>query len=161
MEITASHRIDKTKAENIKDFYQTPTECTLALIDWLKEDPCMKPEARILDPCCGEGAISNELKKQFPNITEFDLYDEDNPMDFFDYQEKSDMIIMNPPYSNKYEFLKRAFKLAKVTIAILPMQIANYNMFHRDYLNIPSYTGRILLTPKIMMGDENKIKRVL
>lgn len=46
----------------------------------------------------------------------------ENGKDFFDYEpEQYDMIITNPPYSKKDNFLKRAFNLKKPFMFLLPL----------------------------------------
>jgi len=159
MEAKASPRKMKSREEELKDYYQTPPECTRALINNLLYMTQGNKFKEILDPCCGTGAIINELKDSGYNVIGYDLNFGENRKSFFDDHKQYDLIIMNQPYSLKYKFLDHAFKISKQVICILPMQIVNYNMFHKQYLTIPEYQGRLLLTPKIMMHEGREIKR--
>ncbi len=158
-EMGAQIRTDegRTSEDIKKDFFQTPKECTRALIDWIKEYEMFTGE--ILDPCCGKGAISNELIKAGYDVTAYDKYLGASGIDFYDEDKHYDTIIMNVPYSHKYLFLQKAFKVADKVITILPNQIINYNMFFRDYMNTPTFVGKILLTPKIFMSENPELKK--
>jgi hypothetical protein len=64
-----------------------------------------EPTGRILEPCCGEGAFL----KYMPAA---DWCEIDKGRDFFDYKEKVDWIITNPPYSKYRDFLRHSFEIA-------------------------------------------------
>ncbi len=141
-----------------KDFFQTPEICVQALYNKID----IFGNQRILDPCCGQKPIGNALRKnEKQDIDEFDI-----SIDGYDFlsEYKSndgrclyDTIIANPPYSKKDKFIKQALNIARDVYMILPMQVCNYNSFHRNFLNIPEYYGRILMTPKFFMSQNYQV----
>lgn len=133
---------------NKSDFYITPPPCVQALVDQL---PFIK-NLSVLDPCAGTGTIGRVLAKNgFTNYKEIELTRGEN---FFDYTEHHDVIIGNPPYSLKNEFINHAFTLASHILFILPYNVGNYNHFHKNYLDIEQFIGKWLMTPKFFMTEE-------
>ena len=141
-----------------KDFFQTPPACTRVLLNFLLEHH-IKNDINILDPCCGDGAIYNVLQTYFKNIIGYDLFPEitNQPKNFLKDNDTRDLIIMNPPYSNKYNFIKHAVKISTNVFCLLPMQTVNYNMVHRDYMCPRNFIGKIIMTPKIMLHEGTEI----
>lgn len=139
-----------------KDFYQTPVVAVEAL--WLTTLKSFPKESIILDPCKGGGVIGGVLREAgFENIREIEKYPVDvteSPVDFLEYDRPVDIIVGNPPYSQKYKFIDHALTLADYVFFIFPVAMISYNNFHTEYLNRPEYIGRVLLTPKFFM-DEN------
>ena len=80
-----------------EDYYATPDIATelLCELETFSKD--------ILEPACGQGAISKVLKKHGYNVESMDLIDRDygeGGVDFLQYDEVVDKdIITNPPYS--------------------------------------------------------------
>jgi hypothetical protein len=108
------------------DFYATPDDATIAL---LKVENF---EGSILEPACGNGAISGILLRLTPNVTSYDLVDRGygQQRDFFstknkfwedggyDAGEKFDNIITNPPFSLFLEFAERSLTMVNKKIAL-------------------------------------------
>lgn len=136
----------QSRRGNTSDFYVTPFPFVRALISNI--DLSGKT---ILDPCCGTGVIGKVLEEFGLPYTGKDIITGD---DFFNEKGSYDVIICNPPYSIKDDFLKKAFTVAERVYAILPMNVANYNSFHRDFMDIPSFYRKMLLTPKAFMSTE-------
>jgi hypothetical protein len=98
------------------DDYQTPESAIEPLMKYIPKD------ITILEPSQGEGNITNYLKKSGYNVigkdikTGFDFLKPDSTknMDF-------DMIITNPPYSKKNEFLKKAYETGKPFCYLMPL----------------------------------------
>jgi hypothetical protein len=91
------------------DFYSTPAWATEALLS--RETF----EGRILEPACGDGAMSKVLEPYY-NIHSFDKYDlgYGERQDFLTYGEEYwNAVITNPPYRHAQEFLERALFLTK------------------------------------------------
>ena len=88
-----SHNIMNRKKPN--DKFYTPLELVKIHLSKFKNIP---DDSVILEPFYGEGVYYNEMKNCFPNCilkyTEIDLN-----LDFFEFTEKVDYIISNPPYS--------------------------------------------------------------
>lgn len=156
-EILAAPRRLKSELENKKDFYQTPPACTRALIDFFKNDIKLNPNLSVLDPCAGELAITKELEKFFPQVDVMDKYMDYSGEDFLKTDKSWDIIIANVPYSDKYNFLNKALEVGEKVFAILPQQINNYNVFHKEYMDRPDFVGKLVMTPKIMMHEGQKI----
>jgi hypothetical protein len=98
------------------DFYSTP----MSLVWELNKRMGLPKDIDILEPCAGQGAIVNALKKDgFTNITSFDLYHGENKQDFLTYEEKHDIIYTNPPFSLFDAFVEHGKKLAKKKLIIL------------------------------------------
>ena len=74
-----------------------------------------KPTGRILEPCKGEGAFLKVL----PRETEWCEITEGR--NFFDWKEKVDWIVTNPPYSNFNLFLKHAFEVSSNVVFLTPI----------------------------------------
>lgn len=90
------------------DVVYTPNLVSKQIIDFLK------PSGLILDPCKGDGAFFDFLPKG-------SLYCElQEGKDFFDFTDKVDWIIGNPPYSIFEQFLKHSFELSNNVSYLVP-----------------------------------------
>jgi len=85
------------------DFYETPYSITRHLLKIEKFD------GSILEPACGNGAISKLI-----NCDSYDI-----EKDFFTETKQYDFIITNPPFSIAFEFILQAKKIAKNKFAFL------------------------------------------
>lgn len=74
-----------------------------------------QPTGRILEPCKGKGAFM----KYLPNGTEWCEITEGR--DFFDYKEKVDWLVTNPPYSIFNKFLEHSFEIADNVVFLTPV----------------------------------------
>lgn len=74
----------------------------------------LSPSGKCLDPCKGDGAFH----KQMPVGSEYCELHEGK--DFFDYRQKVDWIIGNPPYSIFKEFLEHSFNLSDNVSFLVP-----------------------------------------
>lgn len=95
----------KEKDRPLGDFYATPKSLIWIMEDVIKSEfPTSEP---ILEPCSGNGAISDELKKIGYKVIENDLF-----RDGVDYLEtdysSSNYVITNPPFSLWDEFVVKA-----------------------------------------------------
>ena len=125
------------------DFYPTPGFLTEKLlesheftdyIDILKSfykdirRPC------ILEPSCGDGAITKVLAKHldFCDIISHDI--RTDGVDFLTYtpERKIDLVITNPPFSLFDEFVKKAKEIAPVVIFIGKVNFFGAYNRHRD-----------------------------
>jgi len=84
--------------------------------DWLaKQIVEMFPiEGKILEPCKGEGAFL----KYLPTAEWCEIADGKN---YYDYNEKVDWIVTNPPYSDYNRFLEHSFELADNIVLLVPV----------------------------------------
>ena len=104
----------KPKEErNENDFYETPYSLT-----WeMQKLNIIKPNTTILDPCCGNYAISKWFRKT-NIVTEKSLEYGNN---FFKdkYEDYSfDYVILNPPFDCWDKFIEKAKRIGKTVISI-------------------------------------------
>jgi hypothetical protein len=97
------------------DFYATPYSLTRSLLskEKLTNDHY---EETVLEPACGNGAITKVLA-EFGY--EFTAYDKD--VDFLKEEKRYDVIITNPPYSLSMEFIRKAKEVSKKFYFLLPL----------------------------------------
>jgi hypothetical protein len=137
---------------NTSDFYVTPYPCITALLSRAN----IPKTATILDPCSGTGVIGKILRSSgYTSVTAYDIVD---GFDFYAESSKYDVIIANPPYSHKNEFIKKAMEVANDVYMILPMTVNSYNRFHKQFLDIPPFKERFVMTPKFFMTEEETWK---
>lgn len=72
-------------------------------------------KGRVLEPCKGEGAFLKCLPK---GTMWCEIVDGRN---FFDFTEKVDWIVTNPPYSDFNRFLTHCFELAENVVLLVPV----------------------------------------
>ncbi len=101
------------------DFYPTPTECTVALMNFMKF-----PKMRIWEPCCGDGAISKVLLEYGHDVFSSDIHtDYGEEMDFFFVREVGcDAIITNPPFNLSEEFIIKSIQTCDIVCMLLKSQ---------------------------------------
>jgi predicted RNA methylase len=102
-----------TRGRVDNDYYATPPQSTQALLDVLEL------KGSILEPACGEGHISEVLKKNYPDneIVSTDLIDRGYGVGGIDFLEKEydrtfDNVITNPPFKYMREFVERSLELS-------------------------------------------------
>jgi hypothetical protein len=104
---------DNPQDRPANDFYSTPPLATQALLD------NEKFKGPILEPACGEGAITQVLLNNEYEVISSDLHDYgygNAPIDFLSYDSKKlsyPSIITNPPYKYAEQFLSKALELTK------------------------------------------------
>lgn len=154
------------------DFYETPTWVTAVLADYFK---MVCPDTkRVLEPCCGNGKMSNELERHGFQVSTNDLneysYRAETREDFLNptetNQESSiefywslfDAIIMNPPYGNSgtmaRKFVEQALRINGQWVAAL--LTANFDSGKtRSHLfkDNPRFFGKIVLLDRISWMD--------
>jgi hypothetical protein len=119
--------------------------------------------ARVLDPCAGNGAIGDVLKKYFnPNqIVEYDLYSGYTfERDFLTETGRYDYVIFNSPYTKKNAFIEHALGISNFVFSLLPIGVENYTIMNEKFFNTDQYIGKIKCYPKFFMDQEltGKIK---
>lgn len=125
VENTAYKKVGVYRTESVKgtDFYPTPPEVTIALLDYFK----FKPNCRILEPACGDGAMSKVLESYNQRVTSSDLRISgygSSGVDFLkSYDgERFNAVITNPPFSVAEEFIKKSLTLAPFVAMVLKSQ---------------------------------------
>lgn len=85
--------------------------------DWLAKQICgmFDIAGKVSEPCKGEGAFL----KYLPTDTDWcEIADGKN---YYDYNEKVDWIVTNPPYSDYNRFLEHSFALADNIVLLVPV----------------------------------------
>jgi hypothetical protein len=85
--------------------------------DWLAKKICsMFPvSGKVLEPCKGEGAFL----KYLPENTKWCEISEG--VNFYDFNEKVDWIVTNPPYSDYNRFLDLCFEISDNIVLLVPV----------------------------------------
>ena len=101
------------KIEN--DFVRTPSEITEALLKYESFD------GGILEPCCGDGAISEVLKKANYDVVSSDKidYGYGDIKDLFDITERPANIITNPPFTQQQTVKKHLLSIVRKKLCLL------------------------------------------
>ncbi len=93
------------------DYVLTPEWCAKDMINFFN------PSGKILDPCAGLNKIFYE---NYPPNSKKDWCEIQSNKNFFEYHEKSDWIISNPPYSIFHEWMKHSYEVADNIVYLLP-----------------------------------------
>ena len=104
------------------DLYETQEDTLDLILPFLSKFKNFK----ILEPCSGNCAIVNYLKKNnFKNIDYSDLNYGENKVDFLTMNDFSqyDLIITNPPFKNKNLFLKKLYESGLPFFSLFPIEI--------------------------------------
>ena len=100
------------RERELHDFYATDPDSTKLMLNNITL------EGDVLEPNCGEGHISEVLKDCGYNVYSTDLinrgYGEEFGIDFLthDYGKKFDNVVMNPPFKNIEQFIKKALSVS-------------------------------------------------
>ena len=92
-----------------KDIVMTPAETAVNIINHFS------PTGTILDPCRGAGAFYDN----FPDACQKDWCELSEGKDFFDYKDKVDWIITNPPWSKIKEFMIHSMTIANEIVYLI------------------------------------------
>lgn len=87
------------------DNIMTPPYLAEELVQWF-----IPPNVSVLEPCKGNGAFINALKN-CSGVT-YDWCEIQEGKNFFNYTNKVDWIITNPPFSQFRSFLKHSMEIA-------------------------------------------------
>lgn len=112
----------KTKRREL-DFYPTPPECTEALIEFIG----YREGQRVLEPACGDGAISKVLLSKKLMVLSSDIADRSygfSNVDFLQMDDNKwfDFIITNPPFNKSEEFILKALPMARTVCMLMKCQ---------------------------------------
>jgi predicted RNA methylase len=112
------------------DFYETPYSMTDQMLDALDLDRGLS----ILEPACGEGAISTRLAAHgYGRVTSYDLL---GGHDFLQETRQFDVVLTNPPYSLADAFIAKALEISDRCVFLLPLSYLHgkrrYDKFYQD-----------------------------
>lgn len=103
------------------DFYPTPPDATHALMRFLN----LSADAKIWEPACGNGAMSEVIKQYCPNVYSSDVALTGYGIERTNFLEsfiQCDAIITNPPFNISEEFIEHAVSLADTVAMLLKSQ---------------------------------------
>ena len=103
------------------DFYPTPPECTLALIEFLEKYLLLKRTDTIWEPACGTYDMVNVFKDEGYSVIASDITQGKDYL-VTELDDKYDWIITNPPFNLATEFIKRSIKKKKPFALLLKSQ---------------------------------------
>jgi hypothetical protein len=103
------------------DFYPTPRECTLALLNFLEERFLIRSGDSIWEPACGSNAMVDVMKEKGYKVIGTDIV---NGQDFLQTEIDDDYnwIITNPPFCISQEFIARSATFNKPFAMLLKSQ---------------------------------------
>lgn len=127
-----THNIKSRKEAN--DKFYTPLSLVKIHLERIKDIP---GNSIIFEPFYGEGAYYNEMIKIFPNCA-IKYTEIDKGLDFFEYTEKVDYIISNPPYSIINKVLEHSISLKPKIISYL-IGFHNLTANRIEYMNANGY----------------------
>ena len=136
----------KTKnSNNRRDCVYTPEDLAVKLIKKIK----INKNDILLDPAAGTGVFW----RNFPKSHRQYKCEIENGSNFFEFKDKVDWIITNPPYSILNKYLEHSFKLANKGIAFLvgsysltPKRLemienAGFKIVELHYLKVSAWYG--------------------
>ena len=98
------------------DYYATPISSTQALLS------VEKFEGNILEPCCGEGHISEVLKQEGYEVYSNDLINRGYGESFKDFLKEDfgtyDNVITNPPFKYAKDFIEKSLEITTGKVAM-------------------------------------------
>ena len=133
------------------DFYPTPEWGTEALLQQVQF------EGNILEPCCGDGAMSEVLKRHGYDVVSSDKYDRGygEVQDFFTVTGNYDNIVTNPPFNIAEDILEHALKITsqKVCLLLRTAFLESRRRYEKFYKNNPPamiliFSERLSIYPK-------------
>lgn len=145
---------------NKTDFYPTPPDVTVALLEFLEKQGHIDTAAAIWEPACGTGAMAEVMKWRGYDVFCTDLhpngYGHPIPVDFLGdahYDHWNEWIITNPPFSLAEKFIRRALELDKPFAFLLKSQFwhakSRLTLF-RDHP--PAYVLPLTWRPDFLQG---------
>ena len=147
--------IDRNKT----DFYATPSEVTVALLDFLESKGMINQGCTIWEPAIGSGAIADVMLDRGYRIRGSDLYPQASILPSIDFLQSScecDWIITNPPFSKATEFITHALELGKPCAFLLKSQFWHAKSrldLYRE--NPPSYVLPLTWRPDFLYGAKS------
>lgn len=134
-----------------QDFFQTPKKAVEALLPFIPEDVEL-----IWEPTAGRKAISNVLEDHGFKVINSDKHPQMEDIALHDFLIddfiKCDMVILNPPFSLKTDFLQRLIESGLKFAFICPLSIietaTRSKIFAENDLSIINLSNRVCYTGK-------------
>lgn len=104
-----------TNESSTRDRCQTPPYALTPLL------PHLPPGAHIWEPAAGDGLLAQSLRDHGYTVRETDLLTGTN---FFDARpESGEILVTNPPYSVKYQWLARCYEIGVPFALLMPVDV--------------------------------------
>lgn len=142
--------VDRLADKKGVDFYKTPPIAVQKLIE-REEFSRMGP---IWEPACGDGVISEELKKLGYSVESSDLYDwgyGETGVDFLKSSKKVESIITNPPYNLAEQFVRKSLGCSNKVALLLNLDFAKSKKRYPLFKESPP--ARIWVFSRQIAGD--------
>jgi len=110
------------KKEHKDDDYQTPKQVWESIREYIPKDKI------IWEAFYGDGKSGEYLKELGFNVIH-------EPIDFYDHN-KGDIVVSNPPFSEKQKILKRLKELDKPFILLMPASVLGTKLLHELFPDI-------------------------
>lgn len=143
------------------DFYPTPANVTVALIEFLLEKYALIPIKGVWEPACGDGAMSKVIESyEFLSVFSSDLRYTSYGTGGVDYLKTAipdgiQAVITNPPFNLSAEFIKKATSEAKLVCMLLKSQYWHarnrYELFKE---NPPAYVLPLTWRPDFLEHEK-------
>lgn len=104
------------------DFYPTPRECTLVLLEFLEERFLIRSGDTIWEPACGSNAMVNVMREKGYAVMATDITTGHDYLTTTRVTDDYDWIITNPPFSKAQDFIIRSASLNKPFAMLLKSQ---------------------------------------
>ena len=103
------------------DFYPTPPECTIALLDFLQSFYLLSQGDAIWEPACGNNAMVDVMRDRGYTVIGTDI---EIGQDYLatTIDQPYDWIITNPPFTLAEDFIKRSAEMNKPFALLLKSQ---------------------------------------
>lgn len=143
------------------DFYPTPPDVTLALLDFLEMDGRLDNNQTIWEPACGTGEMAEAMKEKGYSVFSSDRYPSGygNPIavDFLASEPvEVDWIITNPPFSLAEKFIRHALELDRPFAFLLKSQFwhakKRLELFEK---HPPAYVLPLTWRPDFLCGKKS------
>ena len=115
--------IGVAKYERVEnDFYPSPPDTVEAIYKYLNDEYLIGKHTMVIEPACGDGAISKVFEAKGHRVISSDLYPQlegaetkDFINDPFIIDHHGTLVITNPPYANPYidQFIERVIDMVK------------------------------------------------
>lgn len=144
---------------NKTDFYATPPEVTVALLDFLESEGQIEPFDLIWEPANGSGAMEQVMLDRGYAVLGTDLNPQTPGRDSIDFLQSNlecDWIITNPPFSKATEFITHALELGKPCAFLLKSQFwhakSRLDLFRE---HPPAYVLPLTWRPDFLYGAKS------
>jgi hypothetical protein len=136
------------------DFYPTPREVTVALLEYLK-----LPPSRIWEPACGAGAMSRVLEEHGHTVYSSDITPDCYGSGTTDFLTATpgrdfDAVITNPPFAGSEGFILKALQHAPIVAMLLKSQYWHAAKRRKLFkAHTPAYILPLTWRPDFMFGE--------